>query len=156
MVEGTLSFEALKLHDDFENSTIAESPLAATHAEARFYPPLSQWECLAPRGVPQEMRVAPNPVISKVALARSSTMELTRFQRFIRRMESAGPRIVLDRLKEEWQDDAEIDEEVCFTNDQTETFANHGVACARETTLASNRFPDAASSGRSETVVCHW
>ncbi|KAF2088025.1 hypothetical protein K490DRAFT_65305 [Saccharata proteae CBS 121410] len=35
--------------------------------------------------------------------------ELTEFQRFIRRMESAGPRIILGRLKEETPDDAAVD-----------------------------------------------
>ncbi|KAF2686530.1 hypothetical protein K458DRAFT_362655 [Lentithecium fluviatile CBS 122367] len=39
---------------------------------------------------------------------------MTRFQRFIRRMESAGPRVILDRLKEEWHDpiDEEANEEL--------------------------------------------
>jgi hypothetical protein len=60
------------------------------------------------------MHLAPKPVANKVATAHSSTLELTRFQRFIRRMESAGPRIVLDRLKEDWQDapGEDLDEQV--------------------------------------------
>jgi hypothetical protein len=39
---------------------------------------------------------------------------MTRFQRFIRRMESAGPRVICDRLKEEWHDpvDEEANEEL--------------------------------------------
>ena len=55
------------------------------------------------------------PTPKKVAVAHSTTPELTRFQRFIRRMEGAGPKVILDRLKEDWQwstgDD--VDEEVC-------------------------------------------
>lgn len=88
------------------------------HSDARAIqcPPLSQWECLSPRRVPEEMHITPRSLVKKVAVAHSSTLELTRFQRFIRRMESAGPRIVLDRLKEEWQDaqDEAVDEEVCL------------------------------------------
>jgi hypothetical protein len=77
--------------------------------------PMSQWECLSARRAPGELCVAAKPAV-KVAIAHSSTLELTRFQRFIRRMESAGPRIVLDRLMEEWEEppDEPVDEEVCF------------------------------------------
>lgn len=60
------------------------------------------------------MHVSPRSTSNKVAVAHSSTLELTRFQKFIRRMESAGPQIVLDRLKEEWQANPgeEVDEQV--------------------------------------------
>ena len=117
IVEGALSFEALKLHDAREDETVVEDSFKPIRSDARLCPPLSQWECLTPRCVPQVMQVAPKPAINKVAVAHSSTLELTRFQRFIRRMESAGPRIVLDRLKEEWQEGEEMDEEVSFETD---------------------------------------
>ena len=61
------------------------------------------------------MQLPPKPTTAKVAVATNcSTVELTRFQRFIRRMESAGPKIVLERLKEEWQEPVseDVDEEV--------------------------------------------
>jgi hypothetical protein len=68
--------------------------------------PLSQWESLSPRGVPTSIRMPPTtPVAPKVAAPRRSvSYECTRFQRFICRMENAGPKIILDRLKETWQD----------------------------------------------------
>lgn len=79
-------------------------------------PPLSQWQSLAPRAIPQKMHLAPVPVVNKVAVAHSSTLELTRFQRFIRRMERAGPKIILERLREDWQEASgdEPDEQVSF------------------------------------------
>jgi hypothetical protein len=60
------------------------------------------------------MRLPPKRVANKAAIAHSSTNDLTRFQRFIRRMEGAGPKIVLDRLKEDWQESLgdELDDEV--------------------------------------------
>lgn len=87
------------------------------HPRATECLPLSQWECLTPREVPLGMHVAPKPGHNKVAMAHSSTMRLTRFQRFIRRMENAGPKIVLDRLQEDWEEplDEERDEEVKST-----------------------------------------
>jgi hypothetical protein len=117
---GPLTFEALNLHDVEEEILVAEEvkhhSIEAYNSSARRieYPPLSQWESLAPRGVPQKIRLAPKSVASAVAVAHSSTLELTRFQRFIRRMESAGPRIVLDRLQENWQEPPgeEADEQV--------------------------------------------
>lgn len=77
--------------------------------------PMSQWQSLAPCVVPK-MQLAPIPVVNKVAVAHSSTMELTRFQRFIRRMERAGSRTILERLREDWQEASgeEPDEQVSF------------------------------------------
>jgi hypothetical protein len=113
-----LEFEALRLHDSSEpapavtevkHHSVSAHPSAARTIEC---PPISEWESLAPRRVPQKMHVATKSTSNKVAVAHSSTLELTRFQKFIRRMESAGPQIILDRLKEEWQanPDEEIDE----------------------------------------------
>lgn len=114
MIDGTLSFKAMKLHDASRDEPTAKDPAATTRQNSRSCPPISQWQSLSPRGIPNGVFLAPKPATSQVAVAHSSTMELTRFQRFIRRMESAGPRIVLDRLKEEWQDGEEVDEEVSF------------------------------------------
>jgi hypothetical protein len=121
-IDGTLNFGPLGLQDDLvELPVVLEAkhlPFETIRSEARRIEssPMSQWECLSARRAPGELHVAAKPV-TKVAIAHSSTLELTRFQRFIRRMESAGPRIVLDRLKEEWDEppDTTIDEEVCFT-----------------------------------------
>jgi hypothetical protein len=120
---GALTFEALNLHDAGEEILVAEEvkhhSIEAYNSSAKRVecPPLSQWESLAPRGVPQKMRFAPKAIVNGIAVARSSTLELSRFQRFIRRMESAGPRIVLDRLQEEWQEPPgeEADEQVSLT-----------------------------------------
>lgn len=93
-----------------EESRPAKSEFVHSSIE---YPPLSQWECLTPLEVPETMQLPLPSAINEVAVARSSTFELTRFQRFIRRMETAGPQIVLDRLKEEWHPPAkEVDDEV--------------------------------------------
>ncbi|CAO2650454.1 Nn.00g017460.m01.CDS01 [Neocucurbitaria sp. VM-36] len=121
-IEGGLSREALKLHDAIQRGRTAEeadhTSCDSINSDSRFScKPLSQWECLTPRGVPQEMQLQPKSIITKVAVApRSTTIELTRFQRFIRRMESAGPKIVLERLKEEWQDPVsdDVDEELAL------------------------------------------
>lgn len=117
-IEGALSLEALKLHDALQASRTSEEikHTSIASSDSRFScKPLSQWECLTPREVPREMQLPPRPVTSRVVVAHGSTTELTRFQRFIRRMESAGPKIVLDRLKEEWQEPVgeDLDEEVC-------------------------------------------
>lgn len=120
ITDEALEFEALRLHDTSDQAPafadVRRPSLAGIASTARTIevPPLSQWESLAPRGVPQNMHLSHKPSSKRVAVAHSSTLELTRFQKFIRRMESAGPRIVLDRLKEEWQalPGEEVDEQV--------------------------------------------
>jgi hypothetical protein len=111
--DGALSFGDLQLHDTIVEDPI-EHAIRPTTTRTIECPPLSQWESLSPRGVPRKMHLAPQPFVSKVAVAHSSTLELSRFQRFIRRMENAGPKTVLDRLTEEWQEtpDEEANEEV--------------------------------------------
>lgn len=126
VIEGTLSTEALKLHDSSQetdhSNALKRNSLSSFDSGMRSpLRPLSQWDCLTPRGIPQEMQLPTQQVVQKApklspktAVAHSSTVESSRFLRFIRRMESAGPKIVLDRLKEEWQEIAgeEVDEEV--------------------------------------------
>lgn len=120
-IEEALSLETLELHDNFEERRTwedtkhvsTESTGASSHLSTR---PFSQWQCLTPRGVPTEMQIQmrPRSTPKKVAVAHSSTIELTRFQRFIRRMKGAGPKVILDRLKEDWQETMgeEVDDEV--------------------------------------------
>ncbi|KAJ4296513.1 hypothetical protein N0V90_006558 [Kalmusia sp. IMI 367209] len=67
--------------------------------------PPSDWNILQPEEAQeQHKQLPPTPVLDGIAIAHSSLLELTRFQRFIRRMENAGPKVILDRLKEEWDD----------------------------------------------------
>ncbi|KAH7095893.1 hypothetical protein FB567DRAFT_42935 [Paraphoma chrysanthemicola] len=121
IVESTLNFEALRLHDTSSGAGHSKQTeyraQEVVEPDARMgYLPLSQWECLTPRGVPQGVQLTPKSSVKKVAAAHSSTLELTRFQRFIRRMESAGPKTILDRLQEEWHDNTgeEVDDELAL------------------------------------------
>jgi hypothetical protein len=47
---------------------------------------------------------SPDGSPEKVDHRRSHADMMTHFQRFVRRMEGAGPRIILERLKEEWDE----------------------------------------------------
>jgi hypothetical protein len=73
--------------------------------------PLAQWDSLSPMTVPKDFHKPLAPRSTKVAVTQSSTFVRTRFQRFIQRMESAGPQLVLDRLKETLQESANQDSE---------------------------------------------
>jgi hypothetical protein len=120
-IEESLSLETLELDDNFQEGRHWEDTRygATDSTGANSHPsrPFSQWQCLTPRGVPTELQLQlqTRPAPKTVAVARSSTTELTRFQRFIRRMECAGPKVILDRLKEDWQETTseEADDEVC-------------------------------------------
>jgi hypothetical protein len=124
-IDEALRLEALELHDNFQEARRWEHTKHASvdsigtnpHLSSR---PFSQWQCLTPRGVPtgMQMQMQPRSTPNKVAVAHSSTIELTRFQRFIRRMEGAGPKVILDRLKEDWQETTgdEMNDEVCLLN----------------------------------------
>lgn len=63
--------------------------------------PLSQWESLTPQAIP-EIKASPKPKTNK-AVAHSGNIDTTRFQRFIGRLERAGPQIILSHLKEDSQ-----------------------------------------------------
>ncbi|KAH8730981.1 hypothetical protein GQ44DRAFT_605107 [Phaeosphaeriaceae sp. PMI808] len=108
--ERALSIQALKLHDATEEATVVEKvdhpSRKAAQPDARIteWPPLSQWECLSSWGVPEEMYVVSRPPVNHATVTRNSNLNLTRFQRFIRRIERAGPKIVLERLKEDWEE----------------------------------------------------
>lgn len=115
LFEGTLGLDALKLHDAIQEtntlsdtaqtSTIVEQPAAeVTDLDSKFTcRPLSQWDCLAPRGVPKEIRATPEPVLTKAPPLRGTSIE-PRFQRFIRGMEDAGSNMILNQLKGKWHE----------------------------------------------------
>jgi hypothetical protein len=112
--------EASELHDNFqeENAQGVVNHISKGGSGANLEipcKPLSQWQCLTPRGIPSEIQLQSRPTPKKVAAAHGTTSDLTRFQRFIRTMEGAGPKAILDRLKEDWQlsTGEGVDEEVC-------------------------------------------
>ncbi|KAF1930696.1 uncharacterized protein M421DRAFT_57553 [Didymella exigua CBS 183.55] len=74
--------------------------------------PLAQWDSLSPMMVPKDFRrvSASRPV--KATGTQHNTIVRTRFQRFMQRLESAGPQLVLDRMKESQQDSADSEEEL--------------------------------------------
>ncbi|KAF2866731.1 hypothetical protein BDV95DRAFT_504302 [Massariosphaeria phaeospora] len=120
-IEGTLDLEALKLRDEPEES-VTELQTAEKHpsyasglpdSHLVAWRPPSDWNIVLDSESSEQKKLQLNPE-DEIAVAHSSTLELTRFQRFIRRMENAGPRIILDRLKEEWHEpaDEEADEEL--------------------------------------------
>ena len=73
--------------------------------------PLAQWDSLSPMLVPRNFRT---PSVSRSVKAfgtQNNTYVRTRFQRFIQRLESAGPQLVLDRLRESLQESETQDSE---------------------------------------------
>lgn len=79
------------------------------------YRPLDQWDSLSPMMVPRDFRKPSIPHSmhsTQIAGAQNNTFVRTRFQRFIQRLESAGPQLVLDRLKESLQDPTDSEEEL--------------------------------------------
>ncbi|XP_014553100.1 hypothetical protein COCVIDRAFT_40816 [Bipolaris victoriae FI3] len=108
--------EALELYESFHTKMSSNDIRTPSFDSDMSNKPFSQWQCLAPREVPTEMQlnVQPQPSASILYSPNSSSVQLTRFQRFIRRMESAGPKVILDRLKEDWQEATSdgVDEEL--------------------------------------------
>ncbi|KAF1939536.1 hypothetical protein EJ02DRAFT_254775 [Clathrospora elynae] len=120
-IEEALNLEALELHENPQEvrawgETKHTPPGSISSRSRHLSRPFSEWECLTPRKVPMQMQLQPQPIENKVAVAHSSTIELTRFQRFIRRMEGTGAKTILDRLKEDWQEGngEEFDEELAL------------------------------------------
>ncbi|ORX94261.1 hypothetical protein BCR34DRAFT_226164 [Clohesyomyces aquaticus] len=126
-IEGCLDLEAPKLQDtlvDIEPVATEEKPsYASTLPQLVAWRPPTNWEVILPTALSdstepkeqteknQQKKLPPIP--SESTVTQNGTFELTRFQRFIRRMENAGPKVILDRLKEDWNDpeDEEADEE---------------------------------------------
>jgi len=113
----------LKLQDELTKgniSTIQSSDQHPSYANGLpdsnivAWRPPSSWEIHLSNEHVLEKQHASVPALDGIAVAHNSLLEMTRFQRFIRRMESAGPRVILDRLKEEWHDavDDEANEEL--------------------------------------------
>lgn len=163
-IKGGLSVAALHLHESTGEPDRAAKmkhvpvPFKSLSSNPRCSDrPLSQWDCLSPRHIPSGMRMRQDSVGNKDTLAQNSATELSGFQRFIRRMESASPKIVLDRLKEDWPTDGEIDEEVSFGWRFASEIPLIGVSAGPgEAALAPYRIADAScwqSSTRSETTV---
>ncbi|KAJ4354388.1 uncharacterized protein N0V89_006124 [Didymosphaeria variabile] len=130
--DGCMGLERLKLQDQPEQDVALVTPIETHRSHANGFAssklapwiPPNDWNILQPHGAeelqeiekPRKQRkeLPPTPVLDGITMAQNSLLELTRFQRFIRRMESAGPKVILDRLKEEWDDpnDEETNEEL--------------------------------------------
>ncbi|KAF2856310.1 hypothetical protein T440DRAFT_384613 [Plenodomus tracheiphilus IPT5] len=133
-IEGAMSIETLNMHDSTEETKNGPPGNLGVNSKGPDRP-LSQWDCLSPRGVPTGLRMRPTSVVNKAPSAQNNTLEPNRFQRFIRRMESASSKIVLDRLKEDWSTGGEIDEELALekqlwllTGFQKQGFGNQRIA----------------------------
>ncbi|KAF2638146.1 hypothetical protein P280DRAFT_551789 [Massarina eburnea CBS 473.64] len=98
---------------------LQRSPSGSESKLVAWKPPATDWH-MKLRGVQEqeqeqeqaqqaEKQLPPTPSLDGIAIAQNTLLELTRFQRFIRRMETAGPKVILDRLKEEWHDSIEAD-----------------------------------------------
>lgn len=74
--------------------------------------PMAQWDTLSPMVIPKDLRRRPSSPATPASGSQNSALVRTRFQRFIQRLESAGPQLVLDRLKESLQDPADLEEEM--------------------------------------------
>ncbi|KAL6706510.1 hypothetical protein ACN47E_005449 [Coniothyrium glycines] len=118
---GNLDLESLKLCDSAQEVRTPDeqrhASFAKTSSSQRLNPkPLSEWDCLTPRRVPEELQIPINSIFNKAGIRHDSTLELSCFPRFIRRMEIASPKIVLDRLKEDWRPlpGCVVDEEVAL------------------------------------------
>jgi hypothetical protein len=122
-VDGCLDLGQLKLQD--EQATEVQPPeqhplytggLPDSDVAAAAWRPPSSWSIHLSKENRLEKQEAswPLPALDGISVAHNNLLEMTRFQRFIRRMESAGPRVICDRLKEEWHDpvDAEAKEEL--------------------------------------------
>lgn len=75
-------------------------PSSADEESHSFSRPPNDWV----RTVPDDGGVEENATFLGDAPPYQSSTELSHFQRFVRRMENAGPKIVLERLKEEWNE----------------------------------------------------
>ncbi|KAF2264589.1 hypothetical protein CC78DRAFT_616740 [Lojkania enalia] len=125
-IEGRLDLANLQLESPPESEEAPQAPALNKNTSyasglsdknlVAWRPP-SDWDIVLPKEMEKELQddksLPPVPGEDIVAV-HSSTVELSRFQRFIRRMESAGPKVILDRLNEEWSKgaDEEVDQEV--------------------------------------------
>ncbi|KAH7130647.1 hypothetical protein B0J11DRAFT_548914 [Dendryphion nanum] len=118
-IEGCLDLEALQLQNQStelatSSPQIEKHPSYASGLNDRTlvaWRPPSDWDVLLPNPLDADLRksLPPLPREDELAMAAEIPLELTRFQRFIRRMESAGPKIILDRVKEEWHNPVDLE-----------------------------------------------
>ena len=95
---------------------VAQSPSPPSRNEmdrrATECKPLAQWDSLSPMMIPRDVRKPSVWRSVKATEAGNNTVVRTRFQRFIQRLENAGPQLVLDRLRESLQEPADLEEEL--------------------------------------------
>lgn len=98
--------------DGIESTTVIQSQPVETPTQVSIEES-APVQTQAPSDSPATPPIEP-PVLNGIAVAHNSLLELTRYQRFIRRMENAGPKVILHRLKEEWIEtsDDETNEEL--------------------------------------------
>ncbi|PVI07090.1 hypothetical protein DM02DRAFT_581002 [Periconia macrospinosa] len=117
-VEACQDLEGLSLQERVDDEFAPLSPVDSHASPNSTWKPPTGWDiglsAVEQQLQEQESQLQPRRVIDGVAIAHNTLLELTRFQRFIRRMEAAGPKVILDRLKEQWHDivDSEADEEL--------------------------------------------
>ncbi|OCL09979.1 hypothetical protein AOQ84DRAFT_338101 [Glonium stellatum] len=117
-IQGCLDLDQFKFdYEEVEGVIPPQADEWSSYA-SNISPTLLSWKAPSEWDVILSTESAPRKRLSSLGAYSSSSdpslVELTHFQRFIRRMESAGPKIILDRLKEEWNDpvDEEADEEL--------------------------------------------
>ncbi|KAH9870359.1 hypothetical protein IAQ61_005833 [Plenodomus lingam] len=157
-IEGAMSVEALSLDDPTEEIK-HEHSVNSSPASKNPCRPLSQWDCLSPRGVPNGLVMRSESVVNQPASTQSNPHEPNQYQRLIRRMESASSKIVLDRLKEDWSTSGQIDDEVSFLRHSARSILLiQMIVDSREAAMAPHRVSNARlwqASGCSETAVRH-
>ncbi|KAF2019005.1 hypothetical protein BU24DRAFT_458724 [Aaosphaeria arxii CBS 175.79] len=108
-IEGCPSLDELKIEEQPETRISPKTDKHPSYASGLqegdlvAWRPPSDWNILLPNPSESTLEKGVRPDHSTAASdVHTSSVELTRFQRFIRRMESAGPKVILDRMKEEW------------------------------------------------------
>jgi hypothetical protein len=84
-----------------------EGPTTPISRKASRWQPPTSWDIPSSKKelvVSSPTNSSPDASPDKIDHQRSDADMMTHFQRFVRRMEGAGPRIILERLKEEWDE----------------------------------------------------
>lgn len=116
-IQGCLDLDQLKFNDEAGEVMPVRADEWPSYA-SNISPTLLSWKAPSEWDVILSTEPVSQKRLSSIGGDSSSSdpsfAGLTHFQRFIRRMESAGPKIILERLKEEWNDpvDEEADEEL--------------------------------------------
>lgn len=88
---------------------VEETKQAGMDVKLIAYRPMAQWDSLSPMMVPRDFRKPSVSRSTKTTATQDNAFARTRFQRFIRRLDCAGPQVVLNRLKESLQEPANQD-----------------------------------------------